>query len=90
MKYKVGDRIKIKEENSFINECRDLLESVNPPYVLTIIEACDKYDRNDGYCGERYKVKENGQWNWYTDNIEGLYKEEVFDPIESRLDILDL
>lgn len=78
MKYRVGQKVKIVEKE-YISYGKNLKLS-DPPFVLTIL--CDHHN---GY----YTVKEN-DGHWWKGNIEGVYYPEIFDPILSRFEILDL
>lgn len=85
MKYSVDDKVKIvskefiKGSGQFIKEVEKYLESLSPKRVLTI-----KFTSRD-----YYYMKENDH-GWEEDEIECLAKEEIFNPIDNRFEILDL
>ncbi len=76
MKYKVGDRVKMKKSDfghgAFLSKHN---------YVLTIKEYV-----NDNY----YFMEEDSYFCYLESSIDSLYVEEVFEPIENRYEILDL
>lgn len=78
-KYKVGDRVKIKTIYGRKEEVKSYLRKNN--YILTIygINAKRGSYEMDGWMGD---------WSEYM--IEGLYEEPIYDPIQSRFEILDL
>ena len=82
MKYKVGDKVKIKEGTivlGYEGESKSYLSKNN--YILTI------YDINKN----RNSYEMNGwQGEWWENVIEELYEEPTYDPIHSRFEILDL
>ncbi len=83
MKYKIGDRVRIKDNiercNGDISSIEFYLKKNN--YILTI------YDVNEE---RKYYSMEGWQGIWEESSIIGLYEEKHYVPIESRFDILDL
>lgn len=77
MKYTIGDKVKMKKGGCDFGH-PTFLSKHN--YVLTIKE----------YDGIYYLMEEDGGFCYIESSIEGLYIEEVSDPIESRWQILDL
>ena len=82
MKYKVGDKVRIKRGIGFSLSSIKRLEKHN--YILTIERVIDDFSTI-----KYYKVKEIKYVCWPSCFIEGLYKEPVYTPIYSRFDILD-
>ncbi len=76
MKYQIGDKVRMKKGGCDFGH-PPFLSKHN--YVLTIKEY-------DGY----YRMEEDDAC-WYLEaQIDGLYVEEVFDPIDNRWEILDI
>jgi len=76
MKYKVGQKVRIKKSRYDFGH-KPFLEKYN--YILTIKDLD----------GSFYFMEEDSSF-WYSEPvIEGLYVEE-FNPIESRFEILDI
>lgn len=84
MKYNIGNKVKIVSKE-FLTGTANLLvvekylESLSPKRILTI----------DRIFGDLYFMKKN-DWGWYEDEVECLAREEIFDPVENRFEILDL
>ena len=79
MKYKIGDRVKMKK-SAFSNNDSFLREH---NYILTI----------KSYDGRYYQMEEDPFMSYFSSSIEGLeIKEikEIYDPILTRWEILDL
>ncbi len=100
MSYQVGNKIKIREDQLWVNEMIDFLGSLNPPYVVTIK---DFFNPHHWDCDIGYKVEEEKDFDKYRNNnnidsffcfcfkdkdVEGIYEEP--NPITSRFEILDL
>ncbi len=85
MKYKAGDRVRIKNLRSYDDLVKKIIEPLDPPYVITI-EVIIHHAFLDSSYG--YIAKETNQCYWYDEDIEGIYEEP--DPIENRFEILDL
>ncbi len=88
MKYKVGDRVRIKEIREGRNWCKSFrakFQKIDTPYVVTITEV------NCNEEGEySYLMKElPDNMVWYNE-IESLYEEPTYEPIKNRWEILDL
>lgn len=106
MKYKVGDRVEIKtwkdmkeefgeatnqmHSNWFINcqghflkSMEENIDQITSNRILTI----ERLHFNDYYYMEEEK---EGKSCWTEDMIKGLEKEEIFEPIHNRWEILDL
>lgn len=75
MKYKVGDKIRIKKRGCFHNDFNKALNNLIPKRVVTIKKNI----------GRDYWVEEI-TWRIEEPQIESL----VFEPIDSRFEILDL
>ena len=88
MKYKIGDRVEMNLSGIFNEEALDIVESL--PYRQATIKQIYKINRGNWL----YKMKEEGvnlYW-WNESQINCLIKrfERIFEPIESRFDILDI
>ncbi len=105
MKYKINDKVRIKTWDDMKNEygldaegnvkclfyylfleAREIMLNDNcPDRILTIkrVSDCDKY------YNKFYEMKEI-DWAWEDYMIEGLYVEQILDPINSRFEILDI
>ena len=97
MKYKIGDKVKIKNRERIEEEYGDIdyagmtdgmeikIRAYFPKRILTIKEV-DKV-------GDCYLMEEMDNYKWIERTIEGLYKEPTYvkeTPINSRFEILDL
>ena len=84
MKYKVGDIIRIKENDNYRDIVKEMLESQDPPYVMTIEEIISSEGLTDMYRANEY--------DWYDGDIKDIYVESIeeVDPINNRFEILDL
>ncbi len=82
MKYAVGDKVRIKKDK-YINSVQKLLEDKD--WVFKIVEA----DENT-IIGDCYIMKEDGDYWWSDDMIEYKIEKEVYTPIKSRWELLDL
>jgi len=80
MKYKAGDKVKIRENIRLTKVMHDFLNSQNPPYTL-VVKNCVK-DRM------KYKMKNEEYFLWGEDDIEGIYERPI--SIADRFEILDL
>jgi len=86
MKYKVGDKVKLRKDRLFIPDAEESIKKTNSNRIVTIKEV------ENTHCPEYYLVKEN-HFGWTDDMIECLaeeYKEEIFEPILSRFELLDI
>ena len=82
MKYKVGDKVRIKKDISYSNFLIKRLEKHN--YILTIVKV--KYDFLDDFSIIKYYIVKEIKFTVIKSSfIEGLYE-----PIKSRFDLLDL
>ena len=86
MKYKIGDKVRIKK---YIAGCcnstvREILKNNN--YILTISELLPGKNWRGYYS---YYVEEIN-FAWSEDIIECLYVEKIYKPIHSRFEILDI
>ncbi len=77
MKYKVGDKVKLKVLDSYCMEAVRDIKKING--IGTIREISEN---------TYYYMEEIG-WNWTDKQVEE-YKEPVYEPINSRFEILDL
>ena len=77
MKYKVGDRVKMKKSDCDFGH--DAFFSKHN-YVLTI----------KGYVNDSYYLMEEDSFCYLESSIDSLYVEEIFEPINDRSEILDL
>ena len=78
MRYKIGDRVKVKKDNNFYPEVVEFLKNLEEPYVVTIEKVFDS----------NYEMKEQQNWTWSDFYIEGISEPPI--PIENRFEILDL
>ena len=83
MKYKVGDRVRIKDNieryNGDISSVEFYLKKNN--YILTIYAINEK---------KGYYIMQGWQGIWEESSIIGLYEEIIYEPINNRFEILDL
>ena len=88
MKYKVGDKVKIREDLDWDKSYHTKFQKLDPPYVATIIRASFKSSagskRKNRYVIDTYPHLPF----WFEYEIEDLYKEPV--PIYNRFELLDL
>ncbi len=84
MKYKVGDRVKITTWKQIPLQADIDLENLSPKRVITIRKI-----EEENYLEKIYWGKEVHWW-FYELRIEGLFVPEIFEPIETRFEILDL
>ena len=79
-KYKIGDKVKIVKDSGifYLPHVENILIETN--YILTVKDF-DVF----GYC-----VMEEIEGGWADYTIECLVEEEIYDPIYSRFEILDL
>jgi hypothetical protein len=75
MKYKVGDRIRVKKKYGYRDDIMETLIRTN--YVLTINRIVES--------GSYYEMIEENLATWHE-----MYIEDLYDPIENRFEILDL
>lgn len=83
MKYKVGDKVKIKENKNHSKECK--LDFDNISYKGVIKETT-----YNSWIDEDCYILEGLSWNFKEEEIIGLYKEPIYIPIYTRFEILDL
>jgi hypothetical protein len=100
MKYKVGDKIRIKEKDSYYSK-EFIIFLKRHDYKLTI-SHCDSTRSDEKFLGnEKYLAKEMQEDSYFKDSyvwgryIEELYIEELclevkLEPIRTRFEILDL
>lgn len=85
MKYKVGDKIKIKENQEYYEGLENLIQRANR--IFTIKEVV----KNDHYCNDHYAL-EGVEAHWYDYEIEGLAPEpeKFFElTITTRFELMD-
>ncbi len=82
MKYKVGDKVKIKRNTTLLGYPEVVKSYLNKNnYILTI------YDVNvEKECYEM----DGWQGPWSEGLIECLYIEPIYEPVKSRFELLDL
>ncbi len=85
MKYKAEDKVKIKENNND-TKMEAFLKSLDPPYVLTIVNVIN--EDPTGQYDVIYEMREEEKHYWHNGDIENIYKEPT--PIDNRFEILDL
>jgi len=83
MKYKVGDKVELDKKASFAKNSVPLLEDNSYIFVIGVVFPHDLYGLQ---CTNGKSI--NGAWT--QECIKGLYEEPLFDPIETRFEILDL
>jgi len=86
MRYKEGDKVKIKKyiEGVCNSTVREILKNNN--YILTIAHKIP----GKSWSGfDLYNVEEMG-FAWSEDIIECLFPEKIIEPIHSRFEILDI
>ena len=99
MKYKVGDKVKIKtwgemEKKYGRNSCGSI--NCKNAFTKKMEEEIEKLNCNriltiDSVYAYFYGIKEMSSWNWSEDMIKCLVKEDKdSEPITSRFDILDI
>jgi len=97
MKYKVGDRVKIKTWVDMAKEfdSTGLAIAIPGRFVTDMEEALKSISNRiltiKGICNEgvRYSMVEIG-WIWSDEMIEELVEEAIFNSIDNRFEILDL
>jgi hypothetical protein len=80
MKYKVGDKVRITDNVEFTDIVQERINDLNPNRIVTIKEIhpdCGKYSLNEII------------WYWEEEWLKEI-PEEIFDPITSRFEIMDL
>ena len=98
MKYKVGDKVKIKTWKSMKKEFGEgVLSSIDTPQHAFVLGM--ETGINKRFPGRILTIKEitnigyrmeDIDCNWSDDMIECLYEEPIYKPITSRFEILDL
>jgi hypothetical protein len=78
--YKVGDRVRIRENVLATKSMHDFFSSLEPPYTLIVKEMV----------GDKYRMEEEDGFLWSDSDIEGICEESILNPIENRWEILDL
>ena len=79
MKYKIGDRVKIKKKSTYSPDAITDLKKVN--YTVTIKKV------EEGY----YIMEEISEWGWVDDNIERLIPEVIsLFPTTKRFELMDI
>jgi hypothetical protein len=85
VKFKPGQRVLINKDAFLEPGMGRAASKLSPPYVATV-----SHIEPDPHSGSyMYRFKECS-WGWYEHEVEGIYEEEVFEPIENRWSILDL
>ena len=82
--YKVGDKIKVKEDKPYTCDGVKRLSQLDPPFVLTV----KRISRGGSRSSNNYYYVEENDNCWWNGNIEGLYIEPI--PVMSRFELLDL
>lgn len=78
MKYKVGDRVKVRSWNQMVNEygvnqCGDI--KMKPLFINSMREYCEKIVTIKEVCGYHYCIKEDcGDWFWSDDMFDIVEK----------------
>lgn len=89
MKYKVGDRVKIKEPElgfyAYNTDIEEILQKTNRILMITEVAI------DSNYIGPGYYVKEMGSmYRWYDKDIKYLVEIEKSEPSLMRWQILDI
>lgn len=82
MKYKVGQKVRIKRRISHF-EMHLAASKLNPPHVATISMII-----RDPHSGQDMYRFEECMYGWLEQEVEGLYDKPI--PIKDRFEILDL
>lgn len=97
MKYKAGDKVKIKtwkamEAEFGYKSLDDRVLAVSKAFIIGMEKGLDlNRILTIETVEENYYSMENINWSWTDDMIEGLAKEiKMIEPIESRFEILDI
>ena len=91
MKYKIGDKVKIKTWEEIYKTIQikwnsNFIEYVNKEFNILFPDRVTKIiDIKNGFY-----YMEDCVWDWSDSMIECLIKEEVYKPILSRYEILDI
>jgi hypothetical protein len=95
MKYKVGDKVKIKDQRDvypkFNNEVEEELEKLNRILTIKEVQKYSYYTKEMKLYKYSYYTKEMKLYKWKDNMIECLvedYKEP--EPIRTRWEILDI
>ena len=83
MRYKIGDKVELSRNASYAKDTVPFLEDNNYVFSISKVFPHDLYEL---CCVNGKHI--NGAWT--QDCMKGLYEEILFDPIESRFEILDL
>lgn len=84
MKYKVGQRVKIKE-NCLGHGMEHVASRLIPPYIATISSIIP-----DPHSGEYMYQFDECAYGWYEHEIDSLYEDVNEEKINDRFEILDL
>ena len=82
MKYKPGDKIRLKKSYHFDDDVKEAID--NLPDRIATIKKIDHEKKSYPYYMEEIK------WNWAEAEIEKIEKIEEDEPIKNRFEILDL
>lgn len=80
MKYKIGDKVRIKSLDWYYDnrDDRNDVECDNDYFIADMAEYCGKIVTISSVLSTRYYIKEdNGIFNWTDEMIEGLIEEET-------------